>query len=397
MVEHDLPGRDQLEAIARGWPTEPGELPEGDGLDAVLDAAAGLTRIEAENASASRWSATAGWRPTSCGSSRRGTLKKSGLLTLHRGGETFADLGGLEALKAFCAAPCGPAAAATSAPRGVLLLGAARLGQERLRQGAGQRDGPPDAGPRRRGADGLARRRRPRPTSARRCGSSTRWPRASCSSTRSRRPSPASPSSGQADSGVSARLFGSLLALAERPRPATSFFVCTANDISQAAAGVQPGRAVRRDVLPRPARRRARRRRSGGCTVERFGLDPAQRRPRDTRLDRRGDPGVLPAGGAAGHPADRGGAEHRAGGGHGGRVGRAAAHLGQRAAACRPTAPASTPATARRPRGPAATSGEATRRPTDRPTRHATSPRPHSRPGRRATRPVASHHHPEAR
>ena len=28
-------------------------------------------------------------------------LKKSGLLALHRGGETFADLGGLEALKAF--------------------------------------------------------------------------------------------------------------------------------------------------------------------------------------------------------------------------------------------------------------------------------------------------------
>ena len=50
VVEHDLPGRDQLEAIARGVATEPGELPEGDGLAAVLDAAAGLTRVEAENA-----------------------------------------------------------------------------------------------------------------------------------------------------------------------------------------------------------------------------------------------------------------------------------------------------------------------------------------------------------
>ena len=50
LVEHDLPGRDQLEAIARGVATEPGELPEGEGLDAVLDAAAGLTRFEAENA-----------------------------------------------------------------------------------------------------------------------------------------------------------------------------------------------------------------------------------------------------------------------------------------------------------------------------------------------------------
>src|SRR6516162_10944284 len=50
VIEHDLPGRDQLERIARGVATEPGELPDGDGLTAVLDAAAGLTRVEAENA-----------------------------------------------------------------------------------------------------------------------------------------------------------------------------------------------------------------------------------------------------------------------------------------------------------------------------------------------------------
>src|SRR5262249_54475963 len=49
IIEHDLPGRGQLEAIARGVATEPGELPEGDALAAVLDAAAGLTRVEAEN------------------------------------------------------------------------------------------------------------------------------------------------------------------------------------------------------------------------------------------------------------------------------------------------------------------------------------------------------------
>ena len=50
IIEHDLPGRDQLEAIARGVATETGELPVGDGLAAVLDASAGLTRVEAENA-----------------------------------------------------------------------------------------------------------------------------------------------------------------------------------------------------------------------------------------------------------------------------------------------------------------------------------------------------------
>ena len=49
VLEHELPGRDALLAIARGVATEPGELPDGPALDAVLDAAAGLTRTEAEN------------------------------------------------------------------------------------------------------------------------------------------------------------------------------------------------------------------------------------------------------------------------------------------------------------------------------------------------------------
>jgi hypothetical protein len=50
VIEHELPGRDQLATIARSVAVAPGELPDGDGLDAVLDAAAGLTRMEAENA-----------------------------------------------------------------------------------------------------------------------------------------------------------------------------------------------------------------------------------------------------------------------------------------------------------------------------------------------------------
>ena len=41
VVEHELPDRSQLTAIARGVATEPGELPDGDGLEGVLEAAAG--------------------------------------------------------------------------------------------------------------------------------------------------------------------------------------------------------------------------------------------------------------------------------------------------------------------------------------------------------------------
>ena len=50
VIEHDLPGRNQLERIAHGIANEPGEPPEGEELTAALDAAAGLTRVEAENA-----------------------------------------------------------------------------------------------------------------------------------------------------------------------------------------------------------------------------------------------------------------------------------------------------------------------------------------------------------
>jgi hypothetical protein len=50
VLEHDLPCRDQLQQIAQGIATEKGEMPEGEGLEKLLDAAAGLTRFEAENA-----------------------------------------------------------------------------------------------------------------------------------------------------------------------------------------------------------------------------------------------------------------------------------------------------------------------------------------------------------
>ena len=43
VIEHELPGREQLEELARSIATEAGELPEGDELNTVLDAAAGLT------------------------------------------------------------------------------------------------------------------------------------------------------------------------------------------------------------------------------------------------------------------------------------------------------------------------------------------------------------------
>jgi hypothetical protein len=49
VVEHALPDREQLERIARELTSDsPEDLPKGDDLRRVLDAAAGLTRYEAE-------------------------------------------------------------------------------------------------------------------------------------------------------------------------------------------------------------------------------------------------------------------------------------------------------------------------------------------------------------
>jgi hypothetical protein len=102
VIEHDLPSRDQLAAIAAEIATEPGELPEGDEHRAILDAAAGLTRYEAEGAFSlslvqhGRLAAQPIWKL------KGQTLKKAGLLSLHHGRDRFADLGGLTALKDFC-------------------------------------------------------------------------------------------------------------------------------------------------------------------------------------------------------------------------------------------------------------------------------------------------------
>ena len=136
VVDHDLPGTDQLGAIARSIATEPGELPAGDGLAAVLDAAAGLTRMEAENAFSLSLVRHGRLAPEVLWEIKAGMLKKSGLLTLHRGGETFADLGGLEALKSFCSRALRPGRPEGVRARGVLLLGPPGSGKSAFCKGA---------------------------------------------------------------------------------------------------------------------------------------------------------------------------------------------------------------------------------------------------------------------
>jgi hypothetical protein len=101
-IEHDLPCRAQLEQIARGVATEAGELPADEELSDVLDSAAGLTRYEAEGAFSLSLVRHAKVTSQAIWELKSQMLKKSGLLSLHRGGEKFTSLGGMESLKSFC-------------------------------------------------------------------------------------------------------------------------------------------------------------------------------------------------------------------------------------------------------------------------------------------------------
>ena len=100
-VEHARPNRRQLLEIARGVAVNDEERPADDQMAPILDAASGLTRLEAENAFSLSLVRHQRLEPEAIWEIKTQTLKNSGLLTLHRGGNGFDSLGGLSSLKAF--------------------------------------------------------------------------------------------------------------------------------------------------------------------------------------------------------------------------------------------------------------------------------------------------------
>jgi hypothetical protein len=279
VIEHDLPGREQLARIAREIATEPGELPEGAELEGVLDSAAGLTRVEAENAFSLSLIRHGRVTPEVLWELKAQTMKKSGLMSIHRGGESFADLGGLDALKAFCrrsltARPSSPLAR----PRGVLLLGVPGTGKSAFCKALGNEVGRPtlilDIGALMGSLVGMTEERT---RQALRIADAM----APCIVFIDEIEKGLSgvQASGQTDSGVSARMFGTLLSYLN-DHESDVYFIGSANDVSKLPPEFT--RAERFDAiffldLPGARQKDA----IWRLYIEKFGLDPNQKKPAD--------------------------------------------------------------------------------------------------------------------
>jgi len=225
ITEHELPDRQQLATIARDLAPE--QQPSGAAWESLLDAASGLTRYEAEGAFALSLARHDALRPETIWELKAQSLRKQNLLTLHRGTQDFTSLGGLTALKTFCRQALQPGRSVKA--RGTLLLSPPGCGKSAFCRALGTEVGRPvltlDLGGLLGGVVGETERNI---RQALRVADAM---------------SPAilfvdelekglAGVGGQGDSGVSTRLFGTLLSwLADHESDV--FFIGTANDIRQ--------------------------------------------------------------------------------------------------------------------------------------------------------------------
>ncbi len=116
-------------------------MPEGEQLERLLDAGAGLTRYEAEGAFALSLTRHNALRPEAVWELKAQTLRKNNLLTLYRGPESFDSLGGLDNLKEFCRRALRPGRPVKA--RGILLLGVPGSGKSCFAKALGREAGRP--------------------------------------------------------------------------------------------------------------------------------------------------------------------------------------------------------------------------------------------------------------
>jgi ATP-dependent 26S proteasome regulatory subunit len=283
VVHHELPDVGQLTTLCNELFTEDSAFakPSTQDVNNVVDASRGLTRQEAENAYALSLVRNNKLSPDTIWSIKAQTLEKSGTMTLYRGDANFENLGGLENLKSFCLRAMRRQGETNvdKRPKGVLLLSPPGCGKSQFAKALGNEVGRPTVmldfgslmGKFVGESEGNMRRALKQVDAMAPCVLFVDEIEKGLSGVQS---------SGQTDSGVGARLFGTLLTWLN-DHTSDVFFIGTCNDASQLPAPF--ARAERFDgifFVDLPAAEQ--RQQIWNIYLNHFGLDAKQEKPDDT-------------------------------------------------------------------------------------------------------------------